>query len=236
VALAPAASEDLPVIAYSATAAGRNSFEVDPDRRVVAIRLSYPAALVCVLAVGTTVAAAYMAGRKSDLFQKPLLGSISTRELREQPPQPAVVDVVGREGLRNAFETRDTTVPNANGGEGQRAEARREGAVAAQTPSGRKRTPDLNYVIIQGYPEEAMAKSAQALLAQHGIETTIERKLPGWRTPDPWFSVVGVHGFARISNSPELNAYMEKIRKISAQNHRRRSFKAFDPKPYKWQK
>jgi hypothetical protein len=235
---APAASDDMPVISYSPSAPSRNSFEVDPDRRVVAVRLSYSAALVCVLAVGTTVAAAYMAGRRTDLFQKPLLGSISTRELREQPPQPAVVEVGNRDGYRNAFDERETAVPNPNvkPPERQKPAAPPDGTVAPQTPAGRKRTPDLNYVIIQGYPEEAMAKAAQALLAQNGIETTIERKLPGWPTPTPWFSVVGVHGFSRISNSPDLDAYMDKIRKISAQHHRNRSFKAFDPKAYKWQK
>jgi hypothetical protein len=230
-------SDEMPVMSYAGVGAARNSFEVDPDRRVVSVRLSYMAALVCVLAIGTTIAAAYVLGRKADFFQRPLLSSMSTRDLRQQPPQPAVVDVGGRDGLRNAFDTRETAAPiTPINSARETPQPPADGAVAAQTPTGRKRVAELNYVIIQGYPEEAMAKAAQALLAQHGMETTIERKLPGWPTPTPWFSVVGVHGFARISNSPELNAYIDKIRRISAQNHKIRSFKAFDPKPYKWQK
>ena len=203
----PGGMVDVPVISYAEGGPSRNSFEVDPDRRLVAIRLSYTAAMVCVLAVGTTVAAAYMAGRRTDLFQKPLISSFSTRELRQQPAQPEVVDVGSRPGMRNAFDERQTAVPNPNANRGtERAAPPADGVPAPQTPTGRKRSADLNYVIIQGYPEEAMAKAAQALLARHGIETTIEGKLPRWPTPDRWFSVVGVHGFARISNSPDLNA------------------------------
>jgi len=48
-------------------------------------------------------------------------------------------------------------------------------------------------------------------------------------------SVVGQIGFSRISNNPQLDAYMTKIKTISDQNIKKTSYLAFKPQPFKWQ-
>lgn len=196
--------------------------EVPAEPRYVQLRLSYTAAVICVLSVATTVALAYLAGRQSAPGQRPLLAVKSTDQLREQPPQPLVTQVV--DVIENPGRTEGTNVVPPGGGSGNLPVV------------SKNRVAGLNYVIIQGYPDEALAKAAQAVLQENGIETTIEKKLPGWQTPAQWYSVVGVHGFARLSGSSEYDAYLAKLKKVSDQYAKPRSFRAFSPQAYKWQR
>ena len=94
-----------------------------------------------------------------------------------------------------------------------------------------RRQVDLNYVVIQSYPNEAMANEARELLKRSNVGTTVERGLRGWGPT--WYSVVSTKGFAQRS-SPECRAYMDQIKAISNQHMKQRSFKAFEPTLYKW--
>jgi hypothetical protein len=70
------------------------------------------------------------------------------------------------------------------------------------------------------------------ILNQHGIGATVERGLRGYAG---WFAVVGVDPFSRIS-APEYHAYLKRIQDVSDKFASRKSFKAFDPRGYKWDK
>jgi hypothetical protein len=102
--------------------------------------------------------------------------------------------------------------------------------IPATTENGR-RIHGLNYVIIQGYPDEASAKAALKVLAENGLGCTIERGLRGLNRD--WYIVVGTEGFGRISGR-EYENYVKKIQAVSDKFTDRKSFKAFDPLPYKW--
>ncbi len=97
-----------------------------------------------------------------------------------------------------------------------------------------KRTIGLNYVIIQSYPEQKTAEEARDALAKSGISTTIEKGLRGLNPS--WFTVVGTDGFARI-RSTEYENYVKRVQQVSDSFAKsRKSFKAFEPMGYKWDK
>jgi hypothetical protein len=104
--------------------------------------------------------------------------------------------------------------------------------------SDSKRQVGLWYVVVQGYPpeEEKHAKAAADLLNTNGVLVTLEKKVALAASPN-WICVVGVTGFDRIRNSPEYDAYVEKINEIGAKangNGSSKFLKKFDPKAYKW--
>ena len=210
---------------------GRATFVVDADRHEVSLRLSYMAAAVCVLALLTTVAAAYVAGRKADwaVAQRPLF-SASSDQLRVQPAQPGVTAV--RSGVLNGLtdprvEVVHVEVPSRN-------LVPQGSSNVSNVVVNRVRQGGLNYVIIQSYPEEKMAQAAQAVLVANGIDCTIER-LKGYHTSGTWYTVVGIHGFKYVNKSPELDDYIARVKRISELHTKKaRSFKAFEPMPYKW--
>ena len=149
-------------------------------------------------------------------FALVLLEGIGTTPYAVVPPAPAAVDF-------NA-EPSDVVANNA---------AANGANVAGNAPArSKERTVGLNYVMVQGYPEERMAVAAATALQQNGIDCTVERSIPGFLK----YSVVGQIGFSRVSSNAELEAYMNKIRAISDRYAKKpNSFAAFKPQPFKWQ-
>ena len=101
------------------------------------------------------------------------------------------------------------------------------------------RSGGLNYIIIQSYPEKEkqMAEQAAAFLTKNGIPCTVEHNLPNW---SPWpnaYSVVGIRGFAKVYNNPDLETYKKSVTDVGAKfTNGRSGFKSFAPSPYCWRK
>jgi len=91
---------------------------------------------------------------------------------------------------------------------------------------------NLNYIIVQSYPEQKAAEEARDVLAKAGIPTTIEHGLKGFH-PE-WAIVVTTKGFTRIQ-SDEYKQYVKQIDQVSVQYAgSKRGFKSFQPTGYKW--
>lgn len=204
--------------------------ELDSDRGELRVRMSYTTAIVGGFAVATVVAGAFLVGQKlSSARPRPAAG-LAAPEVQQQAPRGEVLD------LQRQVTNVDVPIEIDNGV-----------AAAGATDllrGDRNRTVGLNYVIVQSYPaaEEQMAQDAVKLLIGNGIDATIEKDVPGWSSRG-WLTVMGTVPFARISadngrgTNPQLEAYMRKIKQISDDAHAKtRSFKAFDPRPYKWVK
>jgi hypothetical protein len=102
-----------------------------------------------------------------------------------------------------------------------------------------KRSHNLNYVVVQMFPDEATAKRAAEFLTKNGVPCTVERDLPRW--PVPWKNgcvIVGIRGFDRTKNNPDLEAYVRTIKDLGVKFAGGRGrFNAFDsPGLYKWDK
>jgi hypothetical protein len=159
---------------------------------------------------------------------KTVLAPTTSEQLRAQPP---------RGNLTNIRDTRRAPVPaptpvdnNVEPVDVSAGAGGAGGGNAAARP--KERQIGYNYVVIQSYTEEKMANEMAALVKQNGIDCTVEKGLPIWLK----YSVVGMMPFTRISNNPQLDAYISKIKSISDLYIKsKNSFKAFDPKPFKWQ-
>ncbi len=202
---------------------------VDSDRYEITFKLTYSSAIICAFAIVTLIGAAFIAGRKMLLGPRPAFSANSTSQLQSQPPASDV--------LKLERKTIDVMPPDD--ADPQAAKATTSGAAddnpAAQpnTPRERTRTKGLNYVIIQSYPDQKMAGDAVKVLADNGIDCTIEKNVPGWAK---WYVVMGLDGFDRLSNNPRYDAYIRKIREISDTYAKRGSFKAFAPAAFSWGK
>jgi hypothetical protein len=193
----------------------------------LALRMSYGTAMITVFALATVVICAFLIGKRWQNRPQTVLASNTTPELRRQAPRPNLTDV------------RRVSVPPTVAYSGDPPDVMAGNAAAtAGTASGnaparpKERELGFNYVLIQSYPEEKMAVSAAAALRQNGIDCTVEKDIPRFFK----YSVVGQIGFSRISNNPQLEAYMNKIRAISdAYAKKPNSFVAFKPQPIKWQ-
>ena len=97
--------------------------------------------------------------------------------------------------------------------------------------NGRNRKVGYQYVVIQSYPDAKLADDARKVLAENGVESTVEQNLPGWSR---WFCVLSTKGFERLSSNPEYDAYLRKIGQISKTYAKKGSFKEFAPTPVKW--
>jgi hypothetical protein len=196
---------------------------IDPHRRLVLLRLSYTSAAICMMAMATTVAAAYLVGRRSESWSaqrdRPVIADVTTEQLRAGPAVPEVTNV-RHEPVTVVLQRDPPGSPASN---------------PNQPLIGPNRQVGLNYVVIQSYPEEKMAQQAVAALQQAGVGATIERKLPGWTASGQWYAVVGIHGFNKIRDNPEYDKYLSTIKKVSDQYAKPKSFRAFNnPQPYKW--
>ena len=224
--------------------------DVDSQRQRITFRFTYTSAIVTCFAVAVLVGLAYLVGARMSRGPAQAIGGPSTDQLRQGPARPDVMDVGSGSGngatrapganqspqpQRTVNNEPDDSIssvspqPPPNRG-AQQPPARTQTPNPAVSTQPGKRVAGLNYVIIQSYPDEASAKAAVDVLKQNGVGATIEKGLRGYTG---WFVVVGVDPFTRISG-PEYLAYLQKIQQISDKFASRKSFKAFDPRGYKW--
>ncbi|CAN5607071.1 hypothetical protein BH09PLA1_BH09PLA1_15750 [soil metagenome] len=207
---------------------------VDPDRQAITFKVSYTSAIIVSFSVLVAVGLAYLVGQKMNRGPALAMGGQSTEQLRAGPKNPSVLDV----GVRNtpanvAQPPRDPDPALTSRG----SETNPDNVPAPANSGGieqglHQRVLNLNYVVVQSYPDQKSAEEARDALLKANIGCTIEQKLKGWK-PE-WYSVVGTQGFQRASGA-EYAAYIEKISGVSQQfAQRKRSFKAFEPMAYKW--
>lgn len=203
---------------------------IDPNRRQIALRMSYSSALIAAACVLVLVGIAYIIGQMMHRGPAPAIGGVSTEELLAGPAQPSVLDVQ----QSSVSSTPVATAPpsSINPGQAPQRIINEPRPPATHAVVDAKRLIGLNYVIIQSYPEEAMAKEAKELLNRHDILCTVEKDLPGWGKG--WYSVVGVVGFERIRNVPECEAYIAQIMAVNNKYAGTPRFKKFNPQWYKW--
>ena len=219
-------------------AARRIKIIPDPETMELTFRLSYQNAAVIGFAVLTVLALAFAVGRHMSRGTAATVGA-STDAVRNGPVHADVLhpDRVDPDGSLPPLSAVDSPVQAPDGHTPDDTAAVLGPTTVPATPGalahGPQRVLNLNYLVIQSYPEEKQAADAVAFLAESGVQTTIERNLRGWGAS--WFVVVGTDGFAHIS-SPDYLAYRKKIEQLSLDfaNKNPRSFKAFQPMPYRW--
>ena len=224
---------------HAPSAAPAVDVDVDSRRQRITFRLTYTSALVTCFAVAVVVALAYLVGRQMSRGPAQAMGGPSSDEVRQGPARPEVMDVgrgsrsgAGAQPARpNVSEPDDSTISTSPPPQPNRTAPARSETPRLPAAEPGKRVTGLNYVIIQSYPDEANAKAAVDALKQYGVPATVEKGLRGYSSG--WHTVVGMEPFARTS-SPEYAAYVQKINQISDKFANRRSFKAFDPRGYKW--
>lgn len=196
----------------------------DPERQRINLQFSYSSAIVAAFAVIMAVSLAYVVGRHVARSANRLP---TTEQLRQGPPQPAVMDLPRAASSATPLEQEDAIRAVASTSVPQPATP---AAVAEPAP---QRIIGQNYVVVQIYPDEKSAIEARDLLNKNGISCTIERGLSGYAASS-WYCVVGLTGFDRIRNNPEYDRYEKTIRQIGEQFAGNSRFKKFDPQPYRW--
>lgn len=198
------------------------TIDLDEDRQEVAFRVSYTAAAIVIFTVATAVGGAFIAGRRltggvlnatAKNNVDPRLGPVQV-DVTDLPRTPVSMPNSAAQAKavpQNAGEPKQNSVP---------------GVV-----NGRVRKAGYQYVVIQSYPDAKLADEARKVLAENGVESTVEQNLPGW---SKWFCVMGTTGFERLSSNAHYDAYVRKIRQISATYAKRGSFKEFAPTAVKW--
>jgi hypothetical protein len=223
--------------------------EVDPDTQQIRLRLSYTSALIGSFCVLIALGLCILIGKSLSRGPAPALASTSTAQLRRNAPTAGVMRVQRRQPAQDQV---NEMIEVAGAG------ARPVNAVSTGTqhppqhsfneprPPTTFFTDDphringLNYAIIQSYPskEKEMADQAAAFLTSNGIPCTVEKDVPGWRTP--WKEscvLVGIRGFDKVRNNAALEAYKKQIVQASAKfTNGRSGFKSFDPTMYQWKK
>jgi hypothetical protein len=208
-----------------------NGVVLDRTNHEVLVRLSYRAAGVAGGCLAIVLALAYLGGRQFSGGPAPAIGGPTSEQLRQGPANPAVLDT-------RSTPTVSATAPTTTGTQ-PRPTATTTPATAAVNQTApvivrdANRQIGLNYVIIQSYPREDLARDAVQTLAENGVGATVEQGLRGFNPS--WFSVVGIEGFDRPAlRSPQFQQYEQRLLQISAQHAGRRSFRAFEPMAYRW--
>lgn len=230
--MAPADAREIAPSAGPALAPGERRVCVDPEQRQIGLRLTYTAVAIIGLALVTAIATAYMAGQKSIIgwSPRPVADAMTSDERQQEPANPSVLDLSSA-GRNEPVAQRTSRIEASVTSTGAPAPSS-----AAQAVRNRKRMEGLNYVIVQSYPGREMAAEAVEMLAQNGVDATVEKSLPGWSTgKTSWYSVVGVDGFSRLSTA-EYRAYVAKINELSKKFAKDQKFKEFQPTAYKWKK
>jgi hypothetical protein len=192
----------------------------DPERKCINIQVSYATAGILILAVCTALAGAFLTGKHFRLPQTPTTLSNATSEQVRTGPINSTVLAVGKSASPEPI-----VIPS-----------RIAQAPASRPAFDRTRTPGMNYVVVQSYPELKMAQEAQKILADNGIECTIEKNLPRWANGE-WFSVVSIEGYEKITGSPARDSLMKRIKDVNeSYATKKNSFKAFSPGDYNWRK
>lgn len=218
------------------------ALSVDPDKQQISLRLSYTSALIGGFGLFIALGLAVLIGKGLSRGPSMAIGSQSTETLLKNPPTPGVMNITRRSepsGSNDVVEgnSHPRTAPST-------------GTRAPQPSSSEPRPPatfytedphrqnGLNYAIIQSYPDKETADKAAEFLTQHGIGCTVERNLPNWRLP--WADgcvVVGIRGYAKVSNNPSLEAYKRSIMEVSTKFASGKGrFASFAPTMYLWKK
>lgn len=200
---------------------------VDRERQLITLRFSYTSAAIASFAVLVVIGLSFIVGRHTSrspssddpFFSAPLWADVLevTRPGKASAPTPDAAS------LPDTPPTADPPAPSP--------------ATPALTspPLGGGRIIGLNYVVVQSFADEKLARDAQQMLAQAGIETTIERGLPNYAGPT-WHCVVGTRGFEASvgENHPDYARYVASIREVGRQFATRARSKEFVPQRYKW--
>jgi hypothetical protein len=245
-----ASSIEVPVTAPTITPprAQPVAVSVDPDRQLISLRMSYTSALIGGFGVFIALAVAVLIGKGLTRGPSPAIASTSTQQLKQRPPTPGVMNVPRRSeqvsiGTNDAVEG---SAPRVAGGSTVSTGTRNpQQSFNDPRPPATFFTDDahrqsgLNYAIIQSYPDKEMADKAAEFLTKNGIPCTVEKNLPGWsgNSASVCF-VVGIRGFAKISNNPALDAYKKSIIDVGARySSGRARFTGFGTvSMYQWRK
>lgn len=196
---------------------------VDLDAQRLNLRVSFTTAAAVVFGVLLLVFVAYRLGSGGEAPSEPIARDDPLS--RAAMPRAATPPTSENAALEIAADPPIVAAPNA-------AAPPPEAPVAAASPAAGRQV-GLNYVIIQIYPDEPSAREAQDVLLRAGVQTTIERGLPGWAA-SRWFCVVGTRGFERLRGNPEYDGYIRAIETIGAGYARNSKFKQFKPSAYRW--
>jgi len=221
---------------------------VDPDRQQISLRLSYTSALIGGFSLFIALGLAVLIGKGLSRGPQTAIANTSTQALRQSPPTPGVLNVPRRSEVNGANDVVEgsgprPTVASTGTRNPQQVQAPPQTFSEPRPPStfftdDPHRQNGLNYLIIQSYPTREAAEKASEFLTKHGVTCTIEKHLPNWKLPWPdGCSVVGIRGFAKVTNNPSLDAYKKSIMDVSAKfTSNRGGFGAFAPTPYLWKK
>jgi len=216
---------------------------VDPDKQQISLRLSYTSALIGGFSLFIALGLAVLIGKSLSKGPSTAIANTSTTTLKQRPPTPGVLNVPRRNDVLGSNDT-------AEGYGARPANSTSTGTRAPQPTFNDPRPPatfftddphrsvGLNYMIIQSYPNKETAEKAADFLTKHGITCTVEKNLPNWRLPwNDGCVVVGIRGFAKVTNNPSLDAYKKSIMDVSGKfTSNRAGFAAFAPTPYLWKK
>jgi hypothetical protein len=207
---------------------------VDPDRQQITFKFSYTSAIIVTFSLVVAVGLAYIVGQKMNHGPTLALGGQSSEQLRAGPKNRGVMDVGPHNATPNAPVQQREPDPaiTSRGPETNPDNVDGPANAPSVDSAAQQRVLNLNYVVVQSYPDQKSAEEARDALLKAGINCTIEQKLRGLN-PN-WFTVVGTQGFQRASGT-EYDGYIRKIDAVSQQfATRKRSFKAFTPMAYKW--
>jgi hypothetical protein len=219
-----------PEPATSAPRAQPVAVSVDPDRQLISLRMSYTSALIGGFGVFIALAVAVLIGKGLTRGPSPAIASTSTQQLKQRPATPGVMNVQRRSensgGTNDAVEGSAPRLANtvSTGTRNPQQSFNDPRPPATFFTDDAHRQSGLNYAIIQSYPDKEMAEKAAEFLTKNGIPCTVERNLPGWsQNSTNVCVVVGIRGFAKISNNPALDAYKKSIMDVGAKYSNGRS-------------
>ena len=203
----------------------------DPERREVALRLSYFSAAVGGLALVTALALAFLIGHKA-ANRPPQSPTATPAVAQREPVNPEVLRPQQRRETPGAQDRQDR--PPTGAGQGAAARGPVIQGPTTQPIRSRERVVGRNYIIMQSYPDARTANDIAKMLTENGVECTVQ-KVPDWTLAHPdWLCVVGTDGYTTITNNRDYQNQIKKIKDISNKNTSRGSFKALDPMPKKW--
>jgi hypothetical protein len=213
---------------------------VDPEHQQISLRLSYTSALIGGFGLFIALGLAVLIGKSLTRGPSPAIADVSTEILKRNPPTPGVMNVARRSdvgGTNDSVEGPRPTSPST-GTHPPHGTFVEPHPPATFVSEDAHRSNGLNYAIIQSYPDKETADKAADFLTKNGIGCTVEKKLPNW--PLPWADgcvVVGIRGYAKVTNNPSLEAYKKSIMDVSAKfTTGRARFSGFSPSMYLWKK
>ena len=98
-----------------------------------------------------------------------------------------------------------------------------------------KRVINMNYVVIQSFPDAKIANDAAEFLNKHGVDCTVIGSLARWTNKTQWYSIVGTLPFPpRSTGTPGYEAYVTQIRELGVKFAGKNKWSRFEPQSYRW--